>query len=350
VYRDGTYLKSANNISTSDTELAASTQYCYQVSAYGASNGESALSAKSCATTQGGSIPPLQYILAVQKSGSGSGIVTGPGINCGSSCSEELASGTQVTLIATPNNGSTFIGWSEACTGTGTCTVIMSRNQTVTATFTAGTICDATAQGFTDNFSCPSSRWDWSYYRDTGYHTCPITIDGKVVVANGITSASQNGVYSDCDLHEDSNLFSAPNIVEASFKYNVSDPTGSFGFGLWDGNMSSVNAIWFAGCGGNCDLAGWSAQVWLNGTPVYTQAVMNDITNWHTYRIERYADHATFYIDGVQVATYRGTQSSADMHISSWIDNRILESGSYVCHATGRDEIMYIDYITEGNP
>ena len=48
-------------------------------------------------------------------------------------------SGTSVTLVAVPATGSTFAGWSGACTGTGTCTVAMTAARTVTATFTGGT-------------------------------------------------------------------------------------------------------------------------------------------------------------------------------------------------------------------
>ena len=46
------------------------------------------------------------------------------GIICGATCSASYASGTAVTLTATPATGSTFAGWSGGgCTGTGTCTV-----------------------------------------------------------------------------------------------------------------------------------------------------------------------------------------------------------------------------------
>ena len=48
-------------------------------------------------------------------------------------------SGTSVTLTATPSTGSTFTGWSGACTGTGSCTVSMTVAQSVRATFTQST-------------------------------------------------------------------------------------------------------------------------------------------------------------------------------------------------------------------
>ncbi|MBK9950681.1 MAG: hypothetical protein IPP10_03890 [Candidatus Competibacteraceae bacterium] len=78
-----------------------------------------------------------KYTLTVTKAGSGAGtVVSNPaGVNCGSACSYGFASGTNVTLTATPASGSTFAGWSGACTGTGTCTVPMSAAKSVKATF-----------------------------------------------------------------------------------------------------------------------------------------------------------------------------------------------------------------------
>ncbi len=75
------------------------------------------------------------YLLTVTKAGTGTGTVTGTGINCGSDCTESYASGTNVPLTATPASGSTFAGWSGACSGTGACTVTMSAVKSVTATF-----------------------------------------------------------------------------------------------------------------------------------------------------------------------------------------------------------------------
>jgi uncharacterized repeat protein (TIGR02543 family) len=57
------------------------------------------------------------------------------GINCGSTCAATFASGTAVTLTARAANHYVFAGWSGACSGTGTCTVTMTADRTVTATF-----------------------------------------------------------------------------------------------------------------------------------------------------------------------------------------------------------------------
>jgi hypothetical protein len=84
-----------------------------------------------------GATPPTMFTLTVQKGGSGIGsIVSTPaGINCGSDCTEAYNSGTVVTLTATPVSGSTFEGWSGACSGAGQCSVTMDADKTVTATF-----------------------------------------------------------------------------------------------------------------------------------------------------------------------------------------------------------------------
>ncbi len=77
--------------------------------------------------------------LTVTKSGTGTGTVTSnpSGISCGDGCSANFASGSPVVLTAAPSGGSTFTGWSGACSGTETCTLVMNGNQTVNAEFTA---------------------------------------------------------------------------------------------------------------------------------------------------------------------------------------------------------------------
>ena len=93
--------------------------------------------AKSVTATFKPQTTSAKYTLTVTKAGSGAGTVTSnpAGINCGSACSYGFASGASVTLTAAPASGSTFAGWSGACTGTGTCTVPMSAAKAVKATF-----------------------------------------------------------------------------------------------------------------------------------------------------------------------------------------------------------------------
>lgn len=77
--------------------------------------------------------------LTLTKSGAGSGTVVSvpSGLNCGSSCSLQVADGGQAILTATAAAGSIFTGWSGACTGTtNPCTVpAMTADAAVVANF-----------------------------------------------------------------------------------------------------------------------------------------------------------------------------------------------------------------------
>jgi hypothetical protein len=78
-------------------------------------------------------------VLNLTLSGNGSGTVTSnpAGISCpdGGWCSAPFDMGTAVSLTATASPGSTFTGWSGACSGTGACTITMNTDQNVTANF-----------------------------------------------------------------------------------------------------------------------------------------------------------------------------------------------------------------------
>jgi hypothetical protein len=80
---------------------------------------------------------PAAYGLSVTRSGDGSGTISSApsGISCGSACSASFEDGTKVTLQATPASGSTFAGWSGACSGSDTCEVTMSEARSVEARF-----------------------------------------------------------------------------------------------------------------------------------------------------------------------------------------------------------------------
>jgi hypothetical protein len=101
-------------------------------------------------------LPPVK--LTVTLGGTGSGRVTSdpPGIDCGSDCDELYPVGTAVTLTATPDLGSTFVGWSgdlDCADGI----VTLDQDQTCHATFNLGGPTDLI---FTDGFeSGDTSAW-----------------------------------------------------------------------------------------------------------------------------------------------------------------------------------------------
>jgi hypothetical protein len=96
------------------------------------------------ATTYGGTsclITPTSHTLSVSTTGTGSGTVTSSlsGISCGTDCSESYSTGTVVALSASAASGSTFAGWSGACSGTAGCQVTMDAAKAVSAAFNAPT-------------------------------------------------------------------------------------------------------------------------------------------------------------------------------------------------------------------
>lgn len=81
---------------------------------------------------------PALETLAIAGTGKGAGTVrsTPAGIDCAAACSAGFKTGSSVVLTATAASGSTFAGWSGACSGTvPSCTVTMSAAKSVGAAF-----------------------------------------------------------------------------------------------------------------------------------------------------------------------------------------------------------------------
>ena len=72
-------------------------------------------------------------------SGGIGGVVTSVpgGIDCGTTCIAGYAFGTLVSLVATPNPGFVFTGWTGACSGTNVCDLTMDSNKSVGAMFSS---------------------------------------------------------------------------------------------------------------------------------------------------------------------------------------------------------------------
>ena len=95
-------------------------------------NGSMVVNATFTATT------PATSTLTASKTGPGTITSSPPGISCGSACSANYSSGTVVTLTAVPASGARFTGWTGGCSGTGTCTVTLNANMSVSAAFSKG--------------------------------------------------------------------------------------------------------------------------------------------------------------------------------------------------------------------
>jgi hypothetical protein len=72
--------------------------------------------------------PPDYFTVAVLDAGSGTGNVSGGGLDCGPICNVAVPTGTMVNLTATPDSGSRFTTWSGACASStsATCSLVVS--------------------------------------------------------------------------------------------------------------------------------------------------------------------------------------------------------------------------------
>ncbi|HUI85417.1 MAG TPA: choice-of-anchor tandem repeat GloVer-containing protein [Candidatus Binatia bacterium] len=99
--------------------------------------------------------------LYTSTSGSGTVSSTDGSINCPGTCSHIYPDNTPVTLNASPAQGWAFTGWSGACTGTGSCNIVMTQDQSVAASFSPLYTLTVTTNGngsvrSTDGFiNCP---------------------------------------------------------------------------------------------------------------------------------------------------------------------------------------------------
>lgn len=78
-----------------------------------------------------------RFVLKVAREGEGQGGVTSTpaGIDCGTDCVQTFPANSSVQLVAEPDAGSVFAGWSGDCTGTDPCVLTMDGPKTVHATF-----------------------------------------------------------------------------------------------------------------------------------------------------------------------------------------------------------------------
>ncbi len=80
---------------------------------------------------------PAVPVLSVTRVGNGTVTDTAGKLSCGTSCNAAIDSGTRDTLRAVADPGWEFSGWGGGCSGTAaSCTITVSANTTVTATFT----------------------------------------------------------------------------------------------------------------------------------------------------------------------------------------------------------------------
>jgi hypothetical protein len=93
------------------------------------------LAASKAVSAEFEAIPALT--LSVSSQGTGEGLITSSpaGISCPDACAASFPQGETIVLSANPAQGSSFSGWSGACSGTGTCRVVIGTNTSASAGF-----------------------------------------------------------------------------------------------------------------------------------------------------------------------------------------------------------------------
>jgi phospholipase C len=220
----------------------------------------------SVTATFGASAPPATVQLTVATSGTGTGTVTSvpEGINCGLTCSAAFPTGTSVLLTATPSAGSTFTGWTGACSGTAPCSLTLVSNTSVEANLSAA----STGEGldslrhivfmvqehssFDNHFGALRDYWAKNGYPDQSFDGLPQfnpTSGAEPLYAPPPTNPGCNPAFpppNDC-VYDASNPVSSfhlqtvctenasPSWNESHVDWNFHDQLGLYGHAALDG-------------------------------------------------------------------------------------------------------------------
>jgi hypothetical protein len=156
-----------------------------------------------------------QFIVSVAKGGNGIGVVSGGGIGCGKHCAESYVPGTSVTLTATPSFGSTFTGWSGACSGVGVCTLNVNSTKYVIANFTLTTTPVANIEAESGTLTAPMILAGNAIYQ---YVQTGIATAGKATYTFNVPQAGDYFIVAKVN---------APSQANNSYYINIDgDPTG----------------------------------------------------------------------------------------------------------------------------
>jgi hypothetical protein len=246
--------------------------------------------------------------LSVVTGGTGSGTVTSTpaGISCGSTCSASFNTGSSVTLAATPGAGSTFSGWSGACSGSGTCTVSMTSARTVTATFSGSTSVpgDMVAHYCFDDAS--NLGKDCSTSGNNGTPS-----GGVTAVAGTVGGGAKFGGTSNPGFIRVPNSASLQFGAAMSLSYfiKIDDTTGMNGYGRTVASDSAHAVVakshdrtgmaWIVGASAKNELtvgyAAYAGIKWTDGTEV--------LNGWASGILGRWV-HVVSVFDSVGVKTY----------------------------------------------
>lgn len=274
------------------------------------------------------------YNLSVTVGGSGSGLVTSANntISCPSTCSASFASGTSVVLTATPTAGSTFAGWTGACSGVSpTCAVSMTAAKSVGAAFTNPVVINlgtnlqsSTGTWLRYSFAVPAGatnlkvtssggtgdadlylRFNAAPDLALGTYDCRPYLDGNAeecVVATPLVGTYHVGLYG----------FAAFSGVTLTASYDMPAANGGRRYGDHNGDGKGDVLLGRASDG---TVAAWM----MNGTTYTSAGVMGAAPGW------RLVSSGDFNGDGKADVAF---QSPTDGRVAIWLMNGLARIGA----------------------
>jgi uncharacterized repeat protein (TIGR02543 family) len=214
-----------------------------------------------------------RYSLAVTKTGPGTVTSNSWKIHCGDACSGTFDAGTWVTLTATPSTGYTFTGWSGACSGTGSCTVVMSQARAVTATFEIPSVQPKVWFRFDEASGVPANSGSLGGLGQT-YSVAAQGVAGKVGSAIRI-----NATYPGVNIPDQASIDNYANLTMEGWLNFTSLPISGAPYAtLGKKNMSYLCRMYFSGS------YGLSNVVWNTAMQGDSMAIATPALNvWHHF-------------------------------------------------------------------
>jgi uncharacterized repeat protein (TIGR02543 family) len=226
-----------------------------------------------------------QYILTNNANPSSGGTVTGGGT---------YSSGDTATVTATPYQGYTFTGWSGACSGSGSCSVTMSSNKSVTAAFFQQQQYTLTTQIFTTGPSgviggsatgggtyqhgtvvtvtaAPNPGFIFTGWSDdcSGMGECTLTMDdNKIVDAN--FSQSQYTLTTNASPTVGGSVTGGGTYGTGATAIVNATPNTGYVFSGWSGDCSGNGVCSVTMNSGMSVTATFSDQPWAHGKSLYS--------------------------------------------------------------------------------
>lgn len=205
------------------------------------------------------------------------------------------------------------------------------------------------------------ANWTW-YNVGTGFSQ----VAGGLATFT-ITDASSSAAYSDAEINDlmgDPPPYKWQNVsLEMRLRCsndNASAGAGTRGWGLWNGSFGTLfgdptpsNIIWFISVSPDSYDAfeGFKAYVITNDAiqpPVDLSGT--DITQWHTYRVDRQPGSVLFAIDDNPVGTF-ANPPTIPLGVVIWIDNYVVTCSEdpLACERgfldLAEDQSIEVDYV-----